>query len=171
MTLYSHEAEPVEVLVAAFDDEAGAATALARLKTLHKEKKLTLKDAAIVSRDDKGKLYIKETADMPAGKGAVVGAVVGGVIGLLAGPLVVVGALGALIGGLAARVSDSGIANERLDAIGRALQAGNSVLVVTMEHAWVEQARKELQEAGADVISQQISADIVADLEAKHQEE
>ena len=65
-------------------------------------------------KDDKGKLHIKETADMGGGKGATIGGVAGGVIGAiagaaLAGPVLV----GALVGGLAAKLKDSGFDNDR----------------------------------------------------------
>src|SRR5438132_1153264 len=77
---------PVQVIVAAFDDEHGAEKALQELKEARKEKLIGIQDAAILWRDAGGKLHIKETADMRGGKGAVIGGVVGAVAGVLAGP-------------------------------------------------------------------------------------
>src|SRR5210317_1944182 len=93
---------PVQVIVAAFQHENGAKKALNELKQAKHQGLIKIDDAAVIRKDEKGKLHIKETADMSTGKGAGIGAVVGGVIGLLAGPLgVAVGAgAGAAIGGI-----------------------------------------------------------------------
>jgi hypothetical protein len=103
---------------------------------------------------------------MGGGKGAAMGGVAGGVIGLLAGPVLLAGAAGALIGGLAAKLRDSGFSNQRLQQLGQGLQPGTSAIVAVVEHTWVEAVQKELQEAAADVMTQEISADIAAQLEA-----
>jgi hypothetical protein len=109
---------------------------------------------------------VKETGDWGGGKGATVGAVLGGAIGLLAGPVVLIGAAGALIGGLAAKMRDSGFSNQRLNTIGGALKPGTSAIVAVIEHKWVAEYEKMIAEAGADVMTQAISEDIAAQLEA-----
>ena len=171
MDEYKFAPEAAAVLVAAFDEDEAAGQALERLKELHRAGQVVVKDAAVISRDENNKLRIKETHDMSGKTGAAIGAVTGGVLGLLAGPLLVVGALGALVGGLAAKLSDSGIANDKLEEIGRALQAGSSALVVTMPLEAQEAVRKELMAAGAEVISQELSPRVVGELEKHMQEE
>ena len=171
MEPYKFGPEPAGVLLAAFDEENGASQALEHLKALHKEEKLVLKDAAVLRRDEENKLHIKETADMSGKKGAVIGAIAGGVLSLLAGPLVLVGAAGALIGGLGAHLSDSGISNDRLAEMGKMVRASDSVLVVTMPLDYLEAVRKELLAQGADAISTELTARAVAEMEAKLQEQ
>src|SRR5215204_4685668 len=92
---------PVQLIVAAFNDESAADKALDALKEFKKERAINILDAAIIKRDPDGTLHIKETADMGGGKGAVIGGVLGGVIGLIAGPPgVIAGAgIGAAVGG------------------------------------------------------------------------
>ena len=106
---------PVQLIVAAFQDDQSATKALKALKQAQREKLISIKDAAVLRKDEKGKLHIKETADMGGGKGATLGGVAGAVIGLIAGPaLLVPAAVGALVGGLTAKLRDSGFSNDRL---------------------------------------------------------
>ena len=157
---------PVQLVIAAFQDEKGADAALKDLKLAKWQGVIGIQDAAVIRRDKKDKLHVKETGDWGGGKGAVVGGILGGAIGLLAGPVVLIGAAGALIGGLAAKMRDSGFSNERLDTVGGALKPGTSAIVAVIEHKWVAEYEKMVAEAGADVMTQAISEDIAAQLEA-----
>jgi uncharacterized membrane protein len=161
---------PVQLVVAAFKDEDSAKEALMELKQAQKEKLIKIENAAVLRKDERGKLHIKETRDMGGGKGAVLGGVGGAAIGLIAGPaLVVPVAVGALVGGLAAKLRDSGFSNQRLEALGEGLQPGTSAIVAVVEHTWVAQIEEALAEAEADVITAEIQADIAQQLEAGHE--
>lgn len=157
---------PMQVVIAAFKDEKSADEALKGLKEAKRAGLIDIKDAAVLRRDAKDKLHIKETGDMGGGKGTALGAVAGGVIGLLAGPVILAGAAGALIGGLAAKLRDSGFSNERLNQLGQGLKPGSSAIVAVIELSWVDKVRQELEKTAADVMTQEISADIAAQLEA-----
>src|SRR5215469_9181643 len=156
---------PVQVIVAAFNDEHGAENALRELKEAKKEKLIAIQDAAILRRDAGGKLHIKETADIRGGRGAIIGGVVGAVAGLLAGPLVLATAAGALIGGLAAKLRDSGFPDERLKMLGKALTPGTSAIIAVIEHKWVAEYEQALADYGANVVTEAVKADIAAQLE------
>jgi uncharacterized membrane protein len=140
--------------------------ALSELKVAKWAGIIGIVDAAVIRKDKKGKLHIKETGDWGGGKGAAAGAVIGGVVGLLAGPVGWLGITGAVIGGLAAKLRDSGFSNERLKQVGGSLQPGTSAIIAVIEHKWVAELEKAMEEAGADVMTEQISADIAAQLEA-----
>ncbi|MGD9895108.1 MAG: DUF1269 domain-containing protein, partial [Dehalococcoidia bacterium] len=157
---------PVEVIVAAFKDELAADEALWQLKELQKDKVIRIEDAAVLRKDSSGKLHLKETADMGAGKGAAIGGVTGAVIGLLAGPVGLVAGAGALIGGLAAKLRDSGFSDARLKRIGESLTPGSSAIVAVIEHSWVAEVERAMAEAGADVVTESLSKDIAAQLQA-----
>ena len=161
---------PVQVIVAAFQDEKSAKEALGILKEAQKEKLIKINDAAVLRKDKKGKLHIKETADMGGGKGAAIGGVAGAAIGVIAGPaLIVPAAVGALVGGLAAKLRDSGFSDDRLKAVGEQLQPGSSAIIAVVEHRWVADVEKAMSEAGADLVTAAIAADIGAQLEAGHE--
>jgi uncharacterized membrane protein len=157
---------PVQVVIAAFKDEKAADQALLDLKTAKWAGVIGIQNAAVLRLDQKNKLHIKETGDWGGGKGAVAGAVLGGFVGLLAGPVGWLGLTGAVIGGLAAKLRDSGFSDERLETLGGALQPGTSALVAAIEHRWVADLEKQMGEAGAEVMTEEISADIAGQLEA-----
>ncbi|MCK4724333.1 MAG: hypothetical protein KAT29_00960, partial [Anaerolineales bacterium] len=113
---------PVQLIVAAFNDEKTANAALKELKAAQRQKVIRIENAAVLRKDEKGKLHIKETGDMGGGKGAALGGVAGAAIGIIAGPaLVVPVAVGALVGGLVAKWRDSGFSDERLKKLGEGL--------------------------------------------------
>ena len=161
---------PVQLIVAAFKDEQAAKEALDALKKAQKEKLIKLENAAVLRMDKKGKLHIKETADMGGKKGATLGGVAGAAIGLIAGPaLLVPAAVGALVGGLAAKARDSGFSDARLKALGEGLTPGSSAIVAVVEHRWVADVERAMAEEGADLFTQALSADISQQLEAGHE--
>lgn len=160
---------PMELIVAAFTDEQGAARALEQLKQAKKEKVIGIRDAAVITRDADNTLHIKETGDMSGRKGAGVGAIVGGAIGLLFPPAVLgAAAVGAAIGGLGAKLHDAGFPDEQLKAIGSSLKPGTSAIVAVIEHTWVEEIERELAAEGAQMMRQAVQEDIAQQLEAGH---
>lgn len=160
---------PVQLIVAAFNDEKTANAALKELKAAQREKVIRIEDAAVLRKDEKGKLHIKETGDMGGGKGAAFGGVAGAAIGLIAGPaLVVPVAVGALVGGLVAKWRDTGFSDERLKILGEGLKPGSSAIIAVVEHRWVEEVEKAMAEAGADLFTEALQADIADQLESEH---
>ncbi len=157
---------PVQVVVAAFKDENTASEALKALKEAKRAGLIKIVDAAVLRKDANGKLHIKETADMGGGKGAVIGGIAGAVGGVLAGPVGWATIGGAVIGGLAAKLHDGGFKDERLKKLGEGLGPGNSAIVAVVEHTWVREVEQQMAEAGADVVTEQISADIAQQLQA-----
>lgn len=61
---------PIQLIAAAFKDEASAKVALNSLRQAQKERVIKIEDTAVPRNDEKGKWHIKETADMGGGKGA-----------------------------------------------------------------------------------------------------
>lgn len=161
---------PVQLIVAAFPDEKAAGEALKSLKKAQKEKLIKIENAAVLHKDAKGKLHIKETADMGGKKGATLGGVAGAAIGVIAGAaLFVPVAVGALVGGLTAKLRDSGFSDDRLKKFGEGLKPGSSAIVAVVEHVWVDKVKAALAEAEADVFTESISADVSEQLDAGHQ--
>jgi len=160
---------PVQLIVAAFNDEKTANAALKELKAAQHDKVIRIEDAAVLRKDEKGKLHIKETGDMGGGKGAAFGGVAGAAIGLIAGPaLVVPVAVGALVGGLVAKWRDTGFSDERLTKLGEGLKPGSSAIIAVVEHRWVEEVEKAMAKAGADLFTEALQADIAEQLESEH---
>src|SRR5690242_11431868 len=158
---------PVEVVLAAFNDEDGAEKALGQLKQAKKDRLIGIRNAAVLWKDDKGKLHFKETADMRGGKGAVIGGVIGGVVGLVFPPSILASAaVGAAIGGFSAKLHDAGFPDDRLREVGKGLKPNTSALIAVIEDVWVREVEAELRQYGADVVTEAVRADIASQLDA-----
>ncbi|HEX5155939.1 MAG TPA: DUF1269 domain-containing protein [Ktedonobacterales bacterium] len=159
---------PVEVVLAAFNDEDGAEKALGELKQAKKDRLIGIRNAAVLWKDDKGKLHFKETADMRGGKGAVIGGVIGGVVGLVFPPSILASAaVGAAIGGFSAKLHDAGFPDDRLREVGKGLKPNTSALIAVIEDVWVREVEAELRQYGADVVTEAVRADIASQLESE----
>lgn len=101
---------PYEMVVYAYSGRDEAQASFEALRSAQATG-LHLVEAALVERDDDGKLHAHDSLDSDAGRGSVVGAVLGGLVGLIGGPVTVV--LGAAAGGglgrAAAKKADLGL--------------------------------------------------------------
>ena len=158
---------PVELIVAAFNDMDKAEDALEALKQLEEQEVILLVNAAVMTKDEKGKVSFKETQDVGAGKGALFGGIVGGLIGLLGGPAgVVIGAAaGAATGGVAANKIDMGFPDDTLKEIQGSLTPGSSAILALIQHEWVDRVVEELEKFGASLFRQALKEEIAAQLE------
>ena len=157
---------PVQIVVAAFNSPDGADQAVKSLKEAQSAGLVTIDNLAILTKDADGKLDIKEPTDWGGSRGAVIGGVTGAAVGLLAGPVGWALGIGALIGGLAAKLRDSGFSDERLRRLGESLKPSSSALLAVVEHRWVATLEKQLAEEGANTLTEEIGADIAKELEA-----
>jgi len=155
---------PVQVIVAAFNDPNRAAEIMAELKQGKKEGLIGIIDAAVVVKDADGKLKIKD-AKRRSTKGMITGGVVGGVLGLLAGPVGLLAVGGGAIGALAGKVSGGGL-KSTMEEIGSALTPDSSAIVAVVEHKWVGILESMLAAEGARVAMEAIKEDIATQLNA-----
>jgi uncharacterized membrane protein len=156
----------MQVIISVFKDERAANQAVDHLKEAQNDKFLSTENVAMISKGADGKIHFTETADRDFKRGAKVGAVIGGVVGLLGGPAGVVagGAAGAAISGAIAKLHDSGIADENLENIGRALNNGQVAMVVVLEEEFVDELQTVLSGTEAQVISQPLDPAIAKQL-------
>ena len=103
------------------------------MKEAHHEEQLKFSAYAIVRRDAEDKLHVKETGDPGGVAGAVSGGALGLALGLLAGPIGLAAVTGAVVGGLAMKLVDSGVKNADIRAAGESLKSGMAALVVLAE--------------------------------------
>lgn len=158
---------PVELVVAAFANEEKAEQVLKSLKKMQKEQVIFLVNAAVMTKDEKGKVSMRETQDVGSGKGALFGAIAGGLVGLIGGPVgVVVGAAaGAATGGVAANRIDMGFPDDTLKELQETLTPGSSAIVALIQHEWVDRVVEELEKEQASLFRQALKDEIVAQLE------
>ena len=130
---------PISLVAAFYADEEKAAEMLIALEKMEDDGAIQLLDAAVMSKDDDGKLSIRERAELTKKKGAVRGAVAGGLLAIIFPPsILALGAVGAATGAAIGHFTDQGFDNNLLQEIGENLPAGGSALVAVIEETWLE---------------------------------
>ncbi len=153
----------VEILVAAFENEAAADEAYNQLK--RGANRAWLDDVAIVVHEG-NKVKLKESKDMGGGKGAVVGGVIGAVTGLLFPPAIpLFTAAGAAIGGLTAKLHDANLPDDTLRTLGEQLGPGSAAIVAVVDEGMVSQAKDALSRMNAKVSTVGLDSDTVQRLQ------
>jgi len=160
---------PVEYVVALFREEDGAAAVLKKIQDEKLEKELGLHELAIIQKDQSGKLTVKEPADAGGGKGAAIGGVVGALVGVVLGPAVVATtAAGALVGGLASKLHDTGFDNKDLKELAKALTPGTSALLVAVDDTQFARLNEMLTATGANIIADALNPEIAEGLNEEY---
>ena len=95
---YTHD----NVIAVSFPEEANAYEALARLKELDSEGSVGVRGAAVLAREEDGRITVKEQAGEEGFQDTAGGGLLGLLVGVLGGPLGVVigGTVGLLVGSL-----------------------------------------------------------------------
>jgi uncharacterized membrane protein len=160
----------VQLLVAAFDQEAGAEEALKTLKESKDEALVGIQAAVVMRKDQEGQIDFKDVGLTPA-RGALAGVLLGAVVGVLTGGTgLALGALGALVGGLVGRKKrDSRFPADRINKLAAALAPGSSAIVLVMEPGRSAVLEVELDALGADIMTADVPADVAQQLEGHHE--
>ena len=151
---------PYDVILAVFDDQATASKAYQDLHKAEKDKKIDLENVVLIHKEAAGKIDVKEAAEKISGE-ARIGALVGGALGILAGPVGVItlGAAGAVVGGLSAKLDDVGFDDERLEMLGETLEPGKSAILAVLESQYSDKLVQELKNRGAQVAVEDLPKD------------
>jgi uncharacterized membrane protein len=149
--------EPVFVYVAAYDEEDDARADYEVLKELHAAGVVGTYDAALITKDDEGKVHVHKR-EKPTQHGAWTGVGVGALLGILfppsiLGSAVVAGAAGGLMGHLW-----HGMSRGDMKDLGEALDDGDAALVIVGRSKLEETLDRELKRANRR-IEKQIKAD------------
>ena len=138
-----------------YDSVDDAKADLDALKELHREHFVGTYDAAVITKNEKGKVKIVDKIEKPTRHGGWAGLAVGAAIGLIFPPSVLVSGLvgagaGALIGHLR-----GGMSRSDLEEVGQMLDESEAALVVvgeaTIERAIEEQTRRAKKEMKKEV--------------------
>jgi uncharacterized membrane protein len=160
---------PLEVFIAAFDNEEQAGEALKDFRAMDREGSIELIDAAVVVRRADGKVTFEETADPSGKKWAKRGAIAGGLVGLIFPPSIIGTALvGAAGGGIWGKVRDKGFRDEDLNAIGDTLTPGTSAIIAVAEDRVIERLQRGIegyQRIARHAVSAEAAAQIIAEAE------
>jgi uncharacterized membrane protein len=131
---------------------------LEELKQLHREHVVGTYDAAVLTKDEEGKVKIVDKTEKPTQHGGWAGLAVGAAVGLIFPPSILVGGLvgagaGALIGHL-----HGGMSRSDLKEIGEMLDESDAALIVVGE-ATIERAVEEATRRAKKEMKKEVRAD------------
>jgi uncharacterized membrane protein len=149
---------PVFIYAAVYDSVDDAKADLEALKQLHRDDVVGTYDAAVITKNEEGKVDIVDRIEKPTEHGGWAGLAVGALLGLIYPPAMLATALvgagtGALIGHL-----EGGISRSDLDEIGQTLEEGEAALVVVGE-ATIERAVEEATKRAKKELKKEVNAD------------
>jgi uncharacterized membrane protein len=153
---------PSIAFIATYDEVAEARQDYQEVRQAHSQGFIGAYDAAIVWKNDKGKIEIESVSDEASRKWLWAGLGVGALIGLIFPPsILATSAIGALAGAVIGKFRD-GIAQDDLEQIGEALTRDNAALVV-IAHDRVTEALDKIG-ARLDASNKQIEATLSPDM-------
>ncbi|MDH3261482.1 MAG: DUF1269 domain-containing protein [Acidimicrobiia bacterium] len=141
-------AEAHDVLAIDFDDELKAREALLAATRLGRRHSVEMTDAAIVTRTPTGRTKILQTRDISTVQGAVNGSWWGGLAGLVVAGITgwAIGlALGAIAGGLWAKLRDIGINDPWMRRTAANLAPGHAAAFFQLPHVYATHLIRELR--------------------------
>jgi uncharacterized membrane protein len=149
---------PIFLYVGDYESVNVAMADLEELKQLHREHVVGTYDAAVLTKDEEGKVKIVDKTEKPTQHGGWAGLAVGAAVGLIFPPSILVGGLvgagaGALIGHL-----HGGMSRSDLKEIGEMLDESDAALIVVGE-ATIERAVEEATRRAKKEMKKEVRAD------------
>jgi uncharacterized membrane protein len=139
-----------QLIVVAFDHFDDARNALASLRSLEREGRISFEDTAIIERDPDGKAHVKNEVSGTTETATVVGAAIGA-IASFAFPLIGA-ALGAAVGAAIGAALDRGVSADFIDDIKTTLRPGRSAMFLVVRQSDLDSTIAALRPFRGDVI-------------------
>lgn len=158
-------ADKYSFIVVRYPDRDTASAVLEVVRQMAKDKVVKLKDAVVITKNEKGKIKVHQTKDDPASRGFLKGGLIGILFALLFGGAGWIAA-GALAGtGFAA--FDRGIKNKLLKELGQNMSMTQSALAVLVEEAdWATvKKRMDILNFQGDVVISELVEEHLAEIE------
>ncbi|MBV8079651.1 MAG: DUF1269 domain-containing protein [Actinobacteria bacterium] len=154
------------VVVVKFSEPSKAYQALSLLKEGDASGRIRLESAAVVERTPDGVVRIPESADNVGFVGTASGSLIGMLVGVLGGPVgILLGwGAGALMGGTF-DVDRAVASDEALSVLARAIPAGSTALIASVDEPAVEVVDGEMKNLDGEVTRQPV-ADVERELRA-----
>jgi uncharacterized membrane protein len=153
-----------DLIVVGFKDEFKADEVLIELRKLQLEYLVDLEDAAVVVRNQEGKVKIKQAQELVAS-----GAISGGYWGLLIGIIFfnpILAFFGAAVGALSGALTDIGIDDNFIRDIGSTIEPGTSAIFVLVRKSTPDRVLADLAKFEGKVIRTSLSREDEAKLQA-----
>ena len=145
--------EAVFIYIGTYPDEAQARDDYQAVKDLHSAGAVGTYDAAVITKDDEGKVHVNKD-EMATRHGAWGGAAAGAVVGLLFPPSIIATALvGAAVGGVSGHLW-RGMSRSDVKELGELIDTGQAALLVVGESKIEEALDKAALKAEKHVAKQ-----------------
>ncbi|MGE3596897.1 MAG: DUF1269 domain-containing protein [Dehalococcoidia bacterium] len=146
-------AKDLRLIASIYPNQGHAETIYETLKNMDLYKKIKLVDAALVSKDEDGKVHIHETKEVTTAKGATRGAIAAGILGLIYPPSLIASVLvGGGVGGLWGKLRDTGIKTGDMKQIAEEQKPGEVALIVLTEPESVPTIEHEMEGLGHYIV-------------------
>lgn len=146
-----------QLIVVAFDHFDDARNALARIRSLERERRISLEDTALIQRDPDGTAHVRNEVSGTTETAAVIGAAIGGLV-LFLFPVVGL-ALGAAAGAAIGAALDRGVSASFIDEVKTTLRPGRSALFLVVREADLDAVLAALRDLPGEVIQSTLSTE------------
>jgi uncharacterized membrane protein len=146
------------LVVIGFDDEHTAFAMRAELAKMQKEYLIDMEDVVVVTKDEKDKVKLHQAVNLTA-SGAVGGTFWGMLIGMLFLNPLLGAAVGAGAGALSGKLSDIGVDDNFMKALGETFTPGTSALFVLVRKATPDKVLEGLKGFKGKVIQTSLTKD------------
>jgi uncharacterized membrane protein len=154
------------VLVVGFKENNQAYEGFSVLKSLSDKQQLTARSAAVVERDQKGALQIKDSFDSDTGVATAGGGFLGMLLGVIGGPVgMVLGLTGGALAGGSFELDRADEQDEVLTQLNAAINPGHTVVIAQVNEPTTQTLDKAMGELGG-VVVRRSEADVLTELDA-----
>lgn len=143
----------MNIIIAAVPSRAAGLNALDRLQEAVDDGSVTVEDAAMAYKTEKGKVKLHQTTDATGGKGAWKGGALGLLVGVVSAPIVPAVAVGAVLGGIVGRARDRGVSDKLMKQAGDAIQSSGAAVFVLADDASTLLIAAMIEEAIAEGVN------------------
>jgi uncharacterized membrane protein len=143
----------VNVIAVTFTDDSNAYQALTTLKELESQRQIGIRGAAVVARDETGRILDKDQVGDESHVGTATGGIVGLLIGILGGPfgILIGGATGLLVGSLFDD-DDSDDTESVLAEISKSIRVGHDAVLAEVSEQSTEVIDTAMSRLGGTVL-------------------
>ncbi len=157
----------IGIVVFRSEDEAKAA--IKRMQKAEKDHLIEVEDAVLITKDQHGKVHVKEYKDFTTRRGAITGGAIGVVVGaVLGGPVgaaIAAGLVGGAAGAFVGKAVDFGIPKDRIEYVGESLDAGKAAVFGKIKTEHMELLRQSIDQGPGELMEFEITEEAEADID------
>ncbi|MCB0199058.1 MAG: DUF1269 domain-containing protein [Anaerolineae bacterium] len=157
------------ISIVIFKDEEEAKAAVKRMQKAEKDHMIEVEDAVLVSKDQNGKVHVKEYKDFTTRRGAITGGAIGIVVGaVLGGPVgaaIAAGVVGGVAGAFVGKAVDFGIPKDRIEYVGQSLDNGKAAVFGKIKTQHMDLLRSSIEQGPGELLEFEVTEDAEADMD------